>query len=449
MSDLLERLFEPANAKDFAKTMKEVQEQYTAPGDFLMAVAAYLPTRLYEQYYGDSFPQSFFGFIAAAQSRDLFSEEEQWRPFVQQAWSAARERQRSPWSLDNAQPQGADGDLGSSWQNFVEAAEAGDFSASFGWARGFLDSPEGREHFREKSLSYALEDTALGGSKFLYLVQAWKLAEQLEWKHQEEILFAPLHFLVIGPQDRELSRAVKDLWRENPLPSLLKNEGKISSDLYEKTERALLFEPSVSGAVAAIGRLARSGASYAAVEDTLQLSASQALANSKRGSWLGPMRAFHFAKQVGGYWKGLVNPHRQTLGLMMSAALLNQASRNSCEGESNRELDDVVGHFLPTDPLNVLRSVISHSDPHASATAVQAILGMGDEPKTQLLSTLANQAVKNDGDVCGGNDLLFLQEAFDSYQRSSLPAKDRHLVSAGFFLGRIPKRYEVFGAYGF
>ena len=73
---------------------------------------------------------------------------------------------------------------------------------------------------------------------------------------------------------------------------------------------------------------------------------------------------------------------------------------------------------------------------------------MGDEPKTELLSTLANQAVKNDGDVCGGNDLLFLQEAFDSYQRSSLPLKDRHLVSAGFFLGRIPKRYEVFGAYG-
>ena len=448
MSDLLERLFEAANAKDFAKTMKEVEEQYTAPAGFLEAVAAYLPTRLYEQYYGDSVPQSFFGFIAAAQSRDLFSEEQQWRPFVQQAWSAARERQRSPWSLNDAEPQGAGEDLGSRWQQFVEAAKAGDFSTSFGWARGFMGSPEGREHFRAKSLSYAMEDTALGGSKFLYLVQAWKLAEQLEWKHQDEILFAPLHFLVVGPEDRELSGAVKDLWHENPLPSLLKNEGEVSSDLYEETEQALLFEPSVSGAVAAIGRLARAGASYAAVEDTLQLSASQALANSKRGSWLPPMRAFHFAKQVG-YWKGLVDPHRQTLGLMMGAALLNRASQNSSEGESNRKLDDVVGHFLPTDPLNVLKSVISHSDPHASATAVQTILGMGDEPKTELLSTLANQAVKNDGDVCGGNDLLFLQEAFDSYQRSSLPQKDRHLVAAGFFLGRIPKRYEVFGAYGF
>ncbi len=204
MSDLLERLFEPANAKDFAKTMREVQEQYTAPDDFLEAVAAYLPTRLYEQYYGNSVPQSFFGFIAAAQSRDLFSEEEQWRPFVQQAWSAARERQRSPWNLSKAEPQGEEGDLGSRWQQFVEAAEAGDFSTAFGWARGFMGSPEGREHFREKSLSYALEDMALGGSKVLYLVQAWKLAEQLEWKHQEEILFAPLHFLVIGPEDREL-----------------------------------------------------------------------------------------------------------------------------------------------------------------------------------------------------------------------------------------------------
>ncbi len=447
MSDLLERLFEPTNAKDFAKTMKEAQELYPAPADFLEAVAAYLPTRLYEQYYGDSVPQSFFGFIAAAQSRDLFSEEEQWRPFVQQAWSAARERQRTPWSLTDAEPQ-EEGELGSRWQQFVEAAEAQDFSRAFGWARGFMNGLEGREHFREKSLSYALEDTALGGSKFLYLVQAWRLAEQLEWKHQEEILFAPLHFLVVAPENRELSREVKDLWRENPLPSLLKNEGEVSSDLYEKTERALLFEPSVSGALAAIGRLARAGASFAAVEDTLQLSASQALANSKRGSWLAPMRAFHFAKQVG-YWKELVDPHRQTLALMMSAALLNQASRNSCEGESNRELDDVASHFLPTDPINVLKSVISHSDPHASATAVQAILGMGDEPRTELLSTLANQAVKNDGDVCGGNDLLYLQEAFDSYQRSSLPLKDRHLVSAGFFLGRIPKRYEVFGAYGF
>ena len=104
MSDLLERLFKPANAKDFAKTMKEAQEQYPAPADFLEAVAAYLPTRLYEQYYGDSVPQSFFGFIAAAQSGELFSEEHQWRPFVQQAWSAARERQRTPWSLNSPAP---------------------------------------------------------------------------------------------------------------------------------------------------------------------------------------------------------------------------------------------------------------------------------------------------------------------------------------------------------
>ena len=288
MSELLERLFGATNPKDFAKTMKEVEQEYATPADFVGAVATYLPTRVYEQYYGDSVPRSFFGFMAAAQSLPLFSEKEQWRPFIQQAWSASRERRRSPWSLTENEPTGENDELGTRWQQFVKASNASDFSAAFSWARGFLSNVEARHFFREKSLSYAIEDAALGGSKFLYLLQAWKFAEQLEWKHQEEILFAPLHYLVVGPKDRELSGTVKDFWRENPLPSLLKNEGAVSDQLYEEVERTLLFATSVSGAVAALGRMAQAGVGFKGILDTLQLSASQAIANSKRGHWLAP-----------------------------------------------------------------------------------------------------------------------------------------------------------------
>ena len=46
------------------------------------------------------------------------------------------------------------------------------------------------------------------------------------------------------------------------------------------------------------------------------------------------------------------------------------------------------------------------------------------------------------------NDLLFVQEAVACYKRSSLTGKDGYIVSVGFFLGRVPKKYELFGVYG-
>ena len=34
-----------------------------------------------------------------------------------------------------------------------------------------------------------MDDTAYGGYKFLYLMQAWRLAELLDWNHLVETLF--------------------------------------------------------------------------------------------------------------------------------------------------------------------------------------------------------------------------------------------------------------------
>ncbi len=129
------------------------------------------------------------------------------------------------------------------------------------------------------------------------------------------------------------------------------------------------------------------------------------------------------------------------------AARLNQASRRSREADQNRTLDEVARQLCPLEPVSVLRSVISHTDPYASATAVYAILGMDSSKKEELFRTLSSQAVKNDGEMCYGHDILFIHEVVDSYKSLQLEQKDRLLVAAGFFLGRVAKKYELFGTY--
>ena len=103
--------------------------------------------------------------------------------------------------------------------------------------------------------------------------------------------------------------------------------------------------------------------------------------------------------------------------------------------------------LCPLEPFNVLKSVISHTDPYASATAVYAILGMDDSKKEELFKTLSSQAVKNDGDMCYGHDILFIHEVVECYKDFQLAQKDRLPVAAGFFLGRVAKSYELFGTY--
>ena len=445
MTDFLEKLFHAPNAKDFAALAKEALPVYESPTTFLAEVVDYLPVRLYEHYYGDTAPQSLFGLISAHQAQSLLPEEYRWLPFVQQAWFVTKERKRTPWDLETVAPQ-SNGSLDTRWHQFETAADTANFPEAFGWAKGFLKSGEEREFFRERSLSYSMDDTAYGGYKFLYLMQAWRLAELLDWNHLVETLFPALHFTITAAKERQLSHAAKDRWRSNPLPALLNNSGSLPDEHYRALEHSLLFGASAGHALDVLQDLTDEGVALEAIHDALLLAGSRALSNARLGSWIWPMRAFHFGC-LSRQWIDWVEPHRKTYALMLSAALLHRASTSSRESESNRPLDEVATRLCPTDTLNVLRSVVSHSDPYASATAVYTILGMSDEKKEELFQTLMQLAVKNDGHICYGNDLLFVQEAVDCYKRSSLSEKDNYVVSAGFFLGRVPKKYQLAAAY--
>ena len=445
MSDFLEQLFRTTKIKEFVPLFKEAEEKYGSQEEFLKEVTAYLPVRLYEHYYDDTVPHSFFGLIAASLlAQSLFPEDSRWRPLVQQSWFASKERKRTPLNLDDIESK-SEGDREQRWQHFQETADGGDFQASLAWAKPFFKEEEDRQFFRRKSLSYAMNDIFQGGHKFLYLFQAWRLAEALKWTHLDRIICPALHFMIVAPQDHSLSLVVLKQEHSNNLNSLLANEGGITDESYNEAEAALLFSDEPDESLHMLGKLANSGASLESVQEALLLAAAQALSNSRVGDWIWPMRAFHFAYCIR-QWTNQM-PEEKAFALMMAAVLLNQASAKSRETGQNRTLDEVARQLCPLEPFSVLRSVISHTDPYASATAIYAILGMDDSKKEELFQTLSSQAVKNDGDMCYGHDILFIHEVVDCYKDLQLEQKDRLLVAAGFFLGRVAKSYELFGTY--
>ena len=69
-------------------------------------------------------------------------------------------------------------------------------------------------------------------------------------------------------------------------------------------------------------------------------------------------------------------------------------------------------------------------------------------PATCQTQTLVTLAAKNAARVGQGYDLLLVQVCCEAYQRSDSELRDRFPVSCGFFLGRMLKHYELFGAYG-
>lgn len=446
MSEALEKLFTTTDVKQFVALFKEVRTKYSDPQAFLAEVAEYLPVRLYEHHYEDGAPHSFFGLISAPYAQSLVPGDEGWKSLAQQAWFVTKERKRHVWNLDEI-PSRTEGSLETRWNQFEAAAQTGNFEEVYSWVKGFLRSEQDRSFFRERSLSHVMDDTAQGGFKLVYLMQAWRFAELLGWRYTDRILFPVFHFIVTGPKDRSLARVVKDRWRTNPLPSLLENEGQLSDEIYRKFERGVLFSATLQDALNALERLAQAGAGLEAARDALLLAAAQAVSNAKLARWIWPVRAFHVGYLMKG-WMDLVGPHRKTYGLILATALLHEASAYSRESNTNPVLDEVAQRLCPTDTFNVLRSVVSHSDPYASATAVYAILGMSDEKKEELFRTLIQLALKNDGHICYGNDLLYTCEAIDSYKRSTLAQKDKYIVSVGFFLGRIQKKYELFGELG-
>ena len=447
MTEIMERLLGASTPKEFSGCMKEARNHFSTPKEFVEAVTEYLPVRLYENYYGDSVPRGFFGIMAATEAQTILPEETGWRPYVQQAWSAAGEQKRTPWDLNKIDARNHES-LEQRWHHFTTAADSADVPAALAWAKGFLTSPSDRDYFRAQGLSHALADTAHGGFKFLYLLQAWKLAQSLEWKNLEAILFPALHYLVAGPREKHLSAQVREYWQVNPLTAALKNRGTVSEELRARFEQTCLFGESTEDALDAVRRLSQSGAGAEAIRDILLMTAAQAVANSRTGHWPGPARALNFVYLLRD-WAHLVEPHRQTFALLLATALIHRASIKSSEGGESRVLDQLPGHLLPEDADEVLRSVVSHSDPYASATAANTILDRDTESGPDLAATLMDLAVKNDGHVCGGDDILLVKVAADSHQASSATDRNRYLVAAAFFLGRIPKSYELFGAYGF
>ena len=96
MSDFLDKLFHTTKIKEFVPLFKEAIEKYETPEAFLGEVAAYLPVRLYERYYDDSVPHSFFGLISASLlSQSTGPENGRWKPFAQQSWFVTKEKKRA------------------------------------------------------------------------------------------------------------------------------------------------------------------------------------------------------------------------------------------------------------------------------------------------------------------------------------------------------------------
>ena len=444
MSDFLDKLFHTTAIKEFVPLFKEVVENYENPETFLGEVASYLPIRLYEHYYDDSLPHSFFGLISASLLyNSVDTNGDKWKPFAQQSWFATKEKKRRPLDLKSA-PTKQDGDLNARWSCFQEAADSGNFEETLPWTKGFLSSETDRRFFRKKSLEYALDDTFQGSHKFLYLSQSWRLAESLRWTHVEEIICPALHFLVVAPKDYSLSEKIADFSR-GALSSLLTNQGQISSTDYARTEEALLFGDKTQDALNALTTLVTMGASLDSIYEVLVVSAAQALSNARTGDWIFPMRSFHLNYMLHQWLEP--DEEKKIYALAMGASVLHQASRRSQELDCNRQVDDLAQELCPVKPLEVLRAVVSRTDPYAAATAVITVLGMSDAKKDELFKTLASLAVKNDGNHYYGHDILFIHEMKDCYQRFQLKEKEKLPVAAGFFLGRTTKTYELFGTY--
>ena len=439
MSESLEKLFHAESLKEFAPLFQEAVKQYKDPKAFVTAAADYLPLRLYEHYYQDSAPHSFFGLIAALwASQSLFSKETHWRPVAQQSWFATREKKRNPLPLEKVEGR-TEGDEETRWASFRTSADAGDFQQAAAWAKGFLAKESSRSFFRLRTLSHAMEDSFLGGHKAVYLHQAWKLAEALDWNGAEKVLAPALHLLVLGQRDTALHEQIRG---DLSAFSFGQGNGGISDGAYEELEQALLFSDDAQSAVKALQSLSSSGSSLETAQQSLLIAAAQALCNSRPAQWIWPMRAFHFIQLAA---PGRLDSSQQIPALVMGAAHLQRASARTRELEGNRSMDGLTHKMVPVEPLALLKSVVSHTDPYASAIAVRAALSMGESGQAALLETLSGLAVKNDGEVCRGHDLLFIYELADAFKRSQHPQKDKLPVAAGFFLGRVPKVYELFG----
>ncbi len=436
--DVLNALFETSDVKEFVKLFKECEKTYADPAAFLEATAAWLSPRVYERYYGDDIPSAFLGVATAYSILPLLPEDRQWWPAIQQAWHVARQRRRDPFKLPAAV---SSGPTEQRWQEFQTAAGEGGFLKAYALAQGFLTTEEDANFLKRKTLQAALRDGGHLGLRFLYLAQSWSLAEALEGRNAEKILFPAFHYMVMGPAPAlatETSAAGAGLAGRN---------GFLSEEAQRSFEEALLFGADQATAMAALDEAAAGGAGIDGVWEALRLAAFQAVANCKMGNWRSSIRVClvaTLAHRHTGDWE----PEARLEAVRRVAALLHEVSREGRELDKNRDLGEVARALVPLDTLNTLKSVVSHSDPIASATAAIALLSMDESKQKELCETLAALAAKNDGWMAAGYDLMAVESAVEAFRTFSSSDKDRAVVACAFFLGRVPKSYEIFGAYG-
>ncbi len=441
MSEALESLFQCREVKAFAKQFKELEKEWGEPANFVAPVALYLAPRLYQPFYDEDTQHSLLGLAAAVRAAPLFPPDQAWWPFVQQAWHAANERKRGPLPWEGIEAAGGDSPE-ESWTQLETALDNHSFSDAFAAVRSLHEQNFG--YLRDRLLHHSLHDSAGGGLGFIRISQYLELVSQVGADAGLGLLASTAHFLVNETRDCSLAGSVERFAGQSVKAAASSRELDPSS--FRKLEEEVLFGAGLENALqAAAGTAASAGLD--ALWDGLLLAGINAVCNARAGHWVRPARAFLVAYLAQHYFASAAAQDGTKVALY-AAGLLHQASARSRHSGSNRDLEEVARQLCPLDAFNTLRSVVSHSDPFASATAVYAILGMGEEKLDQLCGSLATLAAKNDGRMGRGYDLLLVKAAVDSYRASKLDGKDRFLSGCAFFLGRLPKDYELFGAYG-
>jgi hypothetical protein len=438
MDQQFEPLLSASDPKQFVAAFRLIQQLYPNTDALLADLVSRLAPSLHEPLY-DQDPHGFYGVTCAALTESLLPESKRWRPYAQQLWALRRQRRRLPLILEPPGPT-SEAAAEERWARFIDVYRS-DFQVALGISRTFLCNVEDRDLFRARTLMQALRDVALGGHKFNYMAQSWLVAERLGLKHAADALAGPLHLLATA--DQELVTV------DEATEPASRGTGKSSRPAGQPEE---LGERVIYGteqeALDALTRLQRTGdAGQQSTFDHLLLAAAHTLAGAARNRWLPAVRAFHtaFLCQECFTW---FRPEDRASALLLAGLTINRAARECRADAKSPALDETIQAVCPTAPFDVLKSVISHSDPYASATAVYAILGMSEEARQELLQTLLAQALKNDGDMSWGHDILFVSETWRAYTRSDSPTREFFPASAGFLLGQVLKKYTLAVEYG-
>lgn len=435
MNVAIDELLHVPDVKEFTRRTKEIEKGEPDAFAWMLGLDAVTAPRLYEPFYIAT-PCTALAVKATAATACFVPESLRWRLFVRQAWAVAKGRRRVPLTIKPLTPF-ENGTAEQRFDRFKRAYRDQDFDSAFGVVKGFLSADSEREFFRARSLELALADSSYFGCKALFLHLAWIIAERGEWRWAPDSLLPAFHFLVLGDQQPS---------EQGQSPIRAGREDKsASAETYREAETALLTG-SPEQASRAVEKMAGGGLSTRQVYDGLLLACAQAVINSNGTKWELPVRVFQVISLCRHLDSRTSEPPSH---LRTAVVLLNRAARASAEtNQRNRTVEDVVARLCPTDPTGVLRSVISHTDPHASATAVLAGLGLPEARRNELLHALWQETIKNDAACACSQDVLYVGQAIEHWRESSWPNRDLLPASAAYLVGRIPKNYQLAAEYG-